>query len=109
MLCTARRSPVNQSGVRGNMTLSIKEYFASAGSKFTKEDAATIGPALTELATQGQMTDATIVEVARSENSPLHPYFEWNDQKAAHYYRIGQAQEMVREIRVRLSDGHVES
>lgn len=90
------------------MTLSIKEYFASAGSKFTKDDAQVIGPVLTELAEQGQMTDATIVEVARSANSPLHAYFEWDDQKAANYYRLGQAQEMVREIRVRLTDGHAE-
>lgn len=90
------------------MSLSIKEYFASAGSKFTKDDAQVIGPALTSLAEQGQMSDSTIVEVARSPNSPLHAYFEWDDPKAAHYYRLGQAQEMVREIRVRLTDGHAE-
>lgn len=86
-------------------SISIKEFFATAGSRFTKQDAAIIGPALQELAASGQATDNSIVEIAHSSNSPLHAYFEWNNEKAAHQYRLGQAREIATSIRVRLISG----
>lgn len=98
----AKRSKPKQSKA---MTISIKDYFATKGSRFTKDDAAVIGPELQELAASGQTNANSIVEVARSSNSPLHRYFEWDDKKAAHQYRLGQADDIVLSIRVRLESG----
>ena len=86
-------------------SVSIREFFAAAGSKFTKADAAVIGPQLQEIASEGKASAAAILDVAKSSNSPLHRYFEWNDSLAANYYRLGQAEEMSRSIRIRLVSG----
>lgn len=82
----------------------IKDYFAEVGSKFTKEDADVIGPELSELALRGQYTAQDIADVARSTNSPLHKYFEWDNDKAANLYRVGQARTMMAQIKVRVVD-----
>lgn len=37
-----------------------------------------------------------VVEAARSIKSPLHSYFEWDDDKAAESYRIWQARQLLR-------------
>lgn len=82
-------------------SVTIKEFFAQSGSKFSHEDAKVIGPVLIELAKEGDVTSDQIVEAAQSTNSPLHSYFEWNDQTAAGIYRKQQADEMIRSVRVR--------
>ncbi|UDL95488.1 hypothetical protein LGH83_04505 [Lichenihabitans sp. PAMC28606] len=84
------------------MPVSLKDYFAAAGSAFTKRDAEVIGPQLEALAEAGPIDERTIVEVARSPNSPLNRYFEWDDETAADKYRVGQAGSMMRSIRVRV-------
>jgi len=84
------------------MSISLKEYFALAGSNFTNDDARVIGPVLQELVHAGQSRPNEIVDAARSTNSPLHEYFEWNDQRAGQLYREGQARDMVQAIRVRV-------
>jgi hypothetical protein len=84
------------------MPVSLKEYFAAAGSAYSKRDAEIIGPQLEALAENGPIDERTIVDVARSANSPLNPYFEWNDEKAADLYRVGQAGSMMKSIRVRI-------
>lgn len=80
-----------------NMTL--REYFAATGSRFTDKDAAVIGPALEEL---HMVTATEIVSAARAESSPLHPYFEWRDSVAADLFRQEQARHMARSILVRV-------
>lgn len=85
--------------------VSIKEFFAAAGSRFTKADATVIGPQLQEIAKEGKASAAAILDVAKSTNSPLHRYFEWDDKRAAHQYRLGQADDMARSIRLRLVSG----
>ena len=84
--------------------ITIKEYFARDGSEFNKKDAAVIGPVLHSLSEQGGVTSRDVVDAARSTNSPIHPYFEWNDKVAADQYRLWQAREMLRAIRVRYED-----
>ena len=81
--------------------ITIKEYFATAGSRFTDKDARIIGPVLAELSGQQEIDAAAVVETARSANCPLHAYFEWDDSKAAHMYREGQATEIINTVRVR--------
>lgn len=83
-------------------SISIKEYFAAAGSRFTDNDARKIGPVLAELSELGDVTAGAVVDAARSTNSPLHSYFEWDDAKAAHQYREGQANEIISAVRVRV-------
>src|ERR1700726_327140 len=83
------------------MSISIKEYFALAGSRFSKEEARAIGPLLHELAIEGRSSSADVVEAARSSNSPIRRFFEWDDVRAGHLYRLSQADEMIGSIRVR--------
>ena len=44
-----------------------------------------------------------VVADAAKDGSPLHPFFEWNDKRAAHAYRLEQATVLVRAIVVRRS------
>lgn len=83
-------------------SVTIKEYFALAGSVLTSKDAKVIGPVLSELADAGDVTPASVVEAAHSSNSPLHGYFEWNDRKAGQLYRETQASEIIRVVKVRV-------
>lgn len=46
-----------------------------------------------------------LVNDARSEESPLHPMFEWDDSIAAENYRIDQARGVLQAIRVQLTPG----
>ena len=88
------------------MSISIKEYFALAGSSFSNDDARVIGPVLQELAADGDVTADAVVQAAHSPNSPLRKYFEWDDKRAAGLYREGQAREMIQSVRVRfVSEG----
>lgn len=47
------------------------------------------------LAKNGEITPEQVVEDARPVDSPLHPYFEWNDSLAAHNWRIEQARRLL--------------
>lgn len=88
--------------------ITIKEYFATAGSRFTDKDARVIGPVLAELSEAKDVDAASVVQAAQSANCPLHAYFEWNDVVAADKYRVGQAEEIINTVRVRFvsdSDG----
>jgi len=81
--------------------ITVEQYFARAGSRFTDEDAQIIGPELKRL---GPATAKQIVDAARDPNSPLHPYFEWDDHEAAERFREGQARVMAASIMVRVVD-----
>lgn len=81
--------------------ITIKEYYAEAGSRFSNKDAVKIGPVLFEMSEHGGVTPRDVVDAARSTNSPLHSYFEWNDEKAADLFRLEQGRNMLRSINVR--------
>jgi hypothetical protein len=53
----------------------------------------------------GELEPARVVETARSPDHPLHPYFEWDDKKAAGAYRLDQARALIRIVRVETDDG----
>src|SRR6185312_17056988 len=87
-------------------SISIKEYYAEHHSTFTNADARKIGPVLHELSKQGGVTSRDVLDTARSANSPLHPYFEWDNAVAADLWRLRQAGNMLASIRVRfIEDG----
>lgn len=44
----------------------------------------------------GFLHPADVVNVAEDPDSILHPYFEWDDTKAAHEHRIAQARKLIR-------------
>jgi hypothetical protein len=61
-----------------------------------------IGEAIAEVAERqgGRLTPDAVVEAARSDESPLHPHFEWDNDAAAEAYRLDQARGIIRSIRV---------
>lgn len=47
-----------------------------------------------------RLTQEDVVTSAKSDESPLHPAFEWDDAKAGHRWRIEQASYLIRSITV---------
>lgn len=56
---------------------------------------------------EGDLTPSLVLDRARSEKSPLHGYFEWNDSVAGEKFRLGQAQKLITKVKVvyRNADG----
>ena len=50
----------------------------------------------------GVLRCADVVAEAESDASPLHNYFQWDDSKAAHAYRLWQARELIVSVTVQL-------
>jgi hypothetical protein len=48
----------------------------------------------------GVCPPAALVDEARSEDSPLHPLFQWDDSQAADLYRRQQARRVINSIRI---------
>jgi hypothetical protein len=61
-----------------------------------------IGEALSTIAASqgGKLTPGAVVEGARDPGSALHPHFDWNDAEAAEKWRVEQARDLIRCIRV---------
>lgn len=61
-----------------------------------------IGDALSAIATAngGRLTPVAVVDSARDPSHPLHVHFEWDDAKAAESFRLEQAREIIRVVRV---------
>jgi len=53
----------------------------------------------------GKLTPHLVVEEARPIDSPLHSRFEWDDAVAAEAYRIDQARELIRSVRITYASG----
>ena len=47
---------------------------------------------------KGELTPEDILEDAKSDNSPLHSFFEWSDTEAARNYRLQQARGLIRAV-----------
>lgn len=52
----------------------------------------------------GRLSQEVVVSEAKNEENPLHSAFEWNDRKAAHQYRLGQAGYVIRMLSVTFVD-----
>jgi hypothetical protein len=48
----------------------------------------------------GNLTPEAVLEAARSEASPIHGYFEWDDDTAALQFRLRQARHLIMVITV---------
>lgn len=53
----------------------------------------------------GGLTPDLVVENARNEASAMHRWFEWDDDEAAHQYRIQQARQILSSVTVVYVDG----
>lgn len=53
----------------------------------------------------GMITPEAVVSDAERESSPLHNLFEWDDEVAGGKYRLIQAAELIRSVRVTYADG----
>ena len=59
---------------------------------------------LTKLQNQyGQLAPEVVVDAAKDTDSPLHNYFEWSDDVAGHAYRLDQARQLIRSVKVELT------
>ena len=48
----------------------------------------------------GRLTPSMVVAEAENPECPIHDYFEWDDAKAGHAYRIEQARILIRRIKI---------
>lgn len=48
----------------------------------------------------GRLTPDAVLKDAQSFNSPLHDQFEWDDGNAAQQWRLQQARELIRSVKV---------
>jgi len=49
---------------------------------------------------RGKLTASIVLEEARDPGHPLHSRFEWNDSVAAEKYRLEQARELIRKVKI---------
>ena len=49
---------------------------------------------------EGLLTAEIVVEQAKSPKSALHDWFEWDDVKASHEYRLWQARQLIVSVQV---------
>lgn len=66
-------------------------------------DAQEVGEVCAKLERKGDLTPKALVDASRSEKSPLHGYFEWDDEKAAEAYRETQAAYLIRSVEIVVS------
>ena len=48
----------------------------------------------------GELTPGAVVVEAQDPDSDLHDFFEWDDTKAGHKYRLVQARQLIRSVTV---------
>lgn len=73
----------------------MKNYRAKKNSGFSDKDAKSIGSFLKKKFPDGSPKPAKLVELAKEETSPLHKYFDWDNKKAAHKWRLHQARQII--------------
>ena len=74
------------------------------GSRLRKADAEVLGKAFERLKASGPLTADRVLEEAMSARSPLHKFFEWDNEKAAHKFRLEQARRLIRSIEIVIED-----
>lgn len=81
----------------------------SSGAEDESPQAQLVGERLAAIEREhGQLKAGHVVDDARSQNSVLHKYFEWDDTKAAHGYRLVQARQLIAKVCVkRIDDAEV--
>ena len=52
----------------------------------------------------GGVSPKSLVDYARSKNSPLHAHFEWDDKKAGERFRVWEARMLLRRMTIEVAD-----
>ena len=52
----------------------------------------------------GELTPQLVVDKARPEGAPLHDRFEWDNEVAGEKYRLVQAQQIIRSVKISFTD-----
>lgn len=78
----------------------IYEFRDNIANKLRKLDPQKVGDELEALRVEnnGELRKDAIVEAARLRTSPLHEAFTWDDEEAAHQYRLREAGHLVTSI-----------
>lgn len=76
----------------------IRSYRAAPGASYTDDQAQEIGSYLEQHPAWPSLTTEAVVEAGRDEASPLHRFFEWDDEKAAGLYRKTQARHIMNHL-----------
>lgn len=64
-----------------------------------------VGEKLNEIERQhGEVTPQLVLEEARSSNSLLHQFFNWDDEAAANAHRLWQARQLICRVHVKIID-----
>lgn len=50
------------------------------------------------------LTPAMVLDAAKSKNSPLHSFFEWDNENAGEQYRLWQARQYITYVRVNIGE-----
>ena len=76
----------------------IRSYRAAPGAVYTHKQAQEIGTFLERHPKWPALETEDVVEAARPDDSPLHPFLEWRDGVAANLYRKQQARHLVNHL-----------
>jgi hypothetical protein len=52
---------------------------------------------------RGRLTPEQVLEAAAAKTSALHPCFTWDDSEAAAKYRLEEARELIRSVRIEVT------
>jgi hypothetical protein len=63
---------------------------------------------LIALAKAEKLTPSEVVRLAEPPSSPLHDCFTWNDEEAAHKYRLDQARELISTFELTVTINRIE-
>lgn len=77
--------------------------FKPNGRAISAADAEILGRRFVELAGDGAVTPAQIVEDARRPSSPLHRFFDWDDASAAEKHRLAHARSLVTSVSIEIT------
>ena len=76
-------------------------YMPMPGGVVNKTQAVIVGKELQRISkAHGAIVPEKVVDEARPEKAPLHPFFTWDDTAAAELYRQQEARKIIRSVRV---------
>ncbi len=87
----------------------MKKYIFRDGSPYNKEDAPQVGAYLEKMFPGQDPTPDQVVEIARPKNSPIHKFFDWDNESAAQKYRLQQARRLITSLVVISPKGKVQA
>ncbi len=76
-----------------------KRYSFRSGSRLGGEKAHVVGIELEKIESKyGGVSADHVLAVAEAAKHPLHSFFEWDTDRAAHQYRLEQARHLIRSV-----------